>query len=306
VILGLLVLLCLFQESKLFFQLDKNVNNILGNIVQSLASIFAIVFSISLVAIQLCSENLSHRVIGLYVRNRNFIVPFILNLAALLFDLFLLSDERYIHLAGYGVLLSIVAVMSLILFFVFTVRFLKPVHVVRGLLGRVKTEELLSKNFAERELYREGFQPLEDIVSSCARNGDYATAQDLIELVREKMYRVLGVVNKKMREESEESFVRLLVYMSAPFAKLFEGIAVSSNKSDAMEITFYVISAIGDFVEHFGEARFVPAFKIFDATIERIYSQAKHRFGSAEYVADLARLDVAIANARASISEFVE
>lgn len=306
-ILGLFVLLCLFQELKLFsFQLGNNVSNILGNIVQSLASIFAIVFSISLVAIQLCSENLSHRLIGLYVKNRNFLVPFVLNLTALLFDLFLLSDERYIYLAGYGVLFSIIAVLSLVLFFVFTVRFLKPVHVARGLLGRVKVDNLLSENFAEIRLYRESFQPIEDIVSNCARKGDYATAQGLIELVREKMYDVLNLVNKKMREESEESFARPLVYMSEPFARLLEGIAVSSNKNDAMEITIYVISVIGDFVEHFREARFVPAFKVFDKAIEHIHFQAGHRFSSTEYAADLARLEVAIADARVSFSKLVE
>lgn len=108
-----------------------------------------------------------------------------------------------------------------------------------------------------------------------------------------------------MKEGSEASFVKSLVFMSAPFARLLEGVAVSSNKSDAMEITFYVIGSIGDFVEHFPDARFVPAFKIFDAALERILSQARYRFGSPEYAADLARLEVAIARARVSFSEFV-
>ncbi len=108
-----------------------------------------------------------------------------------------------------------------------------------------------------------------------------------------------------MNEEGEASFVRSLVFMSTPFARLFEGIAVSSNKSDAMEITLYVIRSIGDFVEHFPDARFVPAFKIFDAALEHILSQARYRFRSPEYAADLARLEVAIARARVSFSEFV-
>ena len=94
--------------------------------------------------------------------------------------------------------------------------------------------------------------------------------------------------------------------MSAPFAKLFEGVAVSANKRDAMEITIYVIGAIADFVEKFGEARFLPAFKIFDGVIERIRSQARFRFSAKEYRDDFARLEVAIATARMSFSEFVK
>ncbi len=197
VIVGLFVLFCLLLKYGVFsFQLGDGVSSIFGSIVESLAAIFAIAFSISLVAIQLCSENLSHRLIGLYVKNRSFAVPFGWNLGALLFDFFLLCDERCSGLVGYGVLVSVFAVVSLVLFFVFTVRFLRPVHAVRILLGRVETKNLLSKDFAERELYREYFQPIEDIVSSCSRKGDYATVHDLIELIREKMYSALGMVRR--------------------------------------------------------------------------------------------------------------
>jgi hypothetical protein len=93
--------------------------------------------------------------------------------------------------------------------------------------------------------------------------------------------------------------------MSAPFARLLEGIAISANKRDAMEITVYIIRVISDFVEKFGEARFLPAFKIFDGVIERIHSQAKSRFSTKEYEADFALLEVEIASARMSFSEFV-
>lgn len=106
-------MLCLFQEFELFsFQLGDDISNTLGNILQSLASIFAIVFSISLVAIQLCSENLSHRLIGLYVKNPNFMVPFVLNLTALLFDLFLLLRYLMQLLSAYFLRLSIGLVLT--------------------------------------------------------------------------------------------------------------------------------------------------------------------------------------------------
>ena len=82
-VLGTIAFPFLFQEfAFLYFNVD-GVSNVLGNILQSLASIFAIVFSISLVAIQLCSENLSHRVIDLYVNHRNFIFPLSLNIVAI-------------------------------------------------------------------------------------------------------------------------------------------------------------------------------------------------------------------------------
>ena len=106
---------------------------------------------------------------------------------------------------------------------------------------------------------------------------------------------------------SESSHSDLMLNMSIPFARLLDGIAVSSNKNDAMEISIYVINTIADFVERFWEARFVPAFKIFDVAIEHILNQARHRFGGKkEYTVDLARLEVAVAKARASFGELVE
>lgn len=307
VIIGVFGVVCMLRFYGFFgFQVGENTNSILGTLVQSLASVFAVVFSISLVAVQFCSEQLSYRLIGLYVRNLNFVVPFVMNASALLFNLFLLSYICYYNLVDFGLLLSFVAVVSLVPFFVYTFRFMVPVHVVSVLLGRLGTNRtLLSENFAERTLYRENLQPIEDIIFSCVRKGDYAMAQDSIEQVREKMHGVLNVVKKRMKEESESSFVRSIVLMSDPFATLLEGIAVSANKRDAMEITVYVIRIIADFVEKFGEARFLPAFKIFDGVIERIHSQARFRFSAKEYRDDFASLEVEIAKARMSFSEFV-
>lgn len=307
ILVVVLVLLCaMYGFGFLFFQLDGNVVPVLGTIVQSLASIFAIVFSISLVAIQLCSENLSHRLILLFVRSSNFLFPFGLNLVALLFNLVLLSYGCYHRLAGHGIILCVAAVLSLILFFVYTVRFLTPLHVVRVLLAKVNVDRMLLENFGEEQLYRRYFQPIEDIISSCAVKGDYATARSLIDLVRFKMQSVLNVLNKRMRMESHEMFVRSVVFMSRPFARLLEGVSVSSNKKDAMEVTYYVIWIIGDFVEKFRDARLAYGFRIFDESIERILSQARFRFRADEYAADLARLEVAVARARASFSTFTE
>ena len=307
VIVGVFVVFCFLRFYGFFiFQVGKNTSSVLGTLVQSLASIFAIVFSISLVAVQFCSEQLSYRLMGLYVRNLNFVVPFVMNAFALLFNLFLLSYTCYYHLVDFGLLLSFVAVVSLMPFFVYTFRFMVPVHVVSVLLGRLRTNPmLLSENFAERTLYRENLQPVEDIISSCVRKGDYAMAQDSIERVREKMHGVLNVVKKRMKKESESSFVRLIIFMSAPFARLLEGVAVSANKRDAMEITVYIIGIIADFVEEFGEARFLPAFKMFDGVIERIHSQARFRFSAKEYRDDFASLEVEIGRTRMSFSEFV-
>lgn len=308
-IIILFALLCLFQEFDIFtFQVGRDVSNIFGNILQSLASVFAIVFSISLVAIQLCSENLSHRLIGLYVKNRNFLFPICLNFVVVLFDLALVSDERLASLASYGVIYNIIAIASLILFFIFTIRFLRPVPVTRKLLRRVEINVLSSEDSSIREcIYREIFQPIDDIVSSCAKKGDYATVKDLIDLIVKKMYELFALGEKKMKkEEGGVPILRLLVFTSRPFARLFQGIAVSANKNDAMEITFHVIRTIGSFVKQFPDARFVPAYKIFEEAIERIHSQAKYRFGTDEYKTDLALLEIEIASARVSFSEFVK
>lgn len=306
IILVIVTILYIFEIYGFFsFKLGYQAISILGTILQSLASIFAIVFSISLVAIQLCSENLSHRLIDLYVKNINFLVPAIINFTAIMSDFLIITNKKYICFANIGILLSIAAILSLISFFLFTIRFLRPVHVVGAILNGIKPINLLSENFTDRELYRKSLQPIEDIASNCIKNGDYATAQDIIELIRTKMHNVLDLVKERLMKESETRYVMTLINMSRPFSKLLEGIAVSSNKRDAIEITIYIIYTIGDFVEGFEEARFIPAFKIFENSIERIYSQASHRFSSGEYKIDFARLEVAIADARVSFSKFV-
>jgi hypothetical protein len=181
-----------------------------------------------------------------------------------------------------------------------------PEHVVDLLFNRIRVEEVLSENLADEKRYQKMFQPIEDIISNRVRKGEYKTAKALIGKIGSKMDSILDVVKNRIKKESGTSFVPLVVYMSAPFAKLFEGIAVTSNKADAMEITIEVINSIAVCVRQFSEARFVSAFEIFDETIERIRFQAKHRFGAEEYAVDFARLEVAIANARVSFSEFVE
>jgi hypothetical protein len=305
IVLG--ALLCLLQLFGIFrFNLGSNACAVLGTTVQSLASLFAIVFSVSLVAVQLCAENLSHRLIRLYVWNWNFVVQFGLSAFSLLFNLVLLSNESFFSFAVYGVFWSIVAALGLIPFLIFTIRFLIVRNVVKMLLRRIKTNpQLLSENFAEDKPYLDYLQPVEDVISSCVRKGDYATAKDLINLIAWKMFSVLATIKKKIRVADKATCDKLLFYMSAPFARLLGGVAVSANKNDAMEITIYIIGKIASFVEEFNDARFVPAFKVFDGVIERIRSQAKHRFTGAEYAVDFAWLEVAISRARVIFSQSV-
>jgi hypothetical protein len=279
----------------------------LGTAVVSLASLFAIVFSVSLLAVQLVAGNLSHRLIRLYVWNWNFLVPFGLSAFALLFNLILLFDESFSCCAVQGVFLTFLVVLALIPFLIFTIWFLIIRNVVNRLLHRINDSQILTENFADDNLYLDYLQPVEDVISSCTRKGDYATSKDLIDLVAKKMFSTLHVVKLTMKAVPDKATCdKLLSYMSEPFAKLLKGVAVSANKNDEIEVSIYVINMISRFVEEFGDARFIPAFKVFEAAIEGIRSQAKYRFSSAEYAVDFARLEVAISKARVVFSQFVE
>lgn len=309
-ILVLIILIALliisFSAHKLgmfTFTID-NSSNVLGTLVQSLASIFAIIFSISLVAIQFYSESISYRLIGLYVKNRNFMFPFFMNFGALLFDLYLLSDVRFQYLIGYGIISSIFAILSLGIFFLFTIRILNPLKVISELLKKIKTEKILTCDFSENGTYEAYFQPIDDIVTCFVQKGDYATAYGAIDLINGKLYDLLIKILKKLKEEQNVQIVKLLNFMSKPFARLFEEIAISSNKKDAMEITSYIINIIGIFVRKMPDARFVPAFKIFDETIERISFQAECRFRTPEYIDELTNLKLTIASVRVEFSRF--
>jgi len=300
--------ICLFRFlcALHFPELGDDLTPVQGTIVQSLASVFAIVFSVSLVAIQLCSEELSHRLIRLYVRDLSFSVPFILNLGALLFNWFLLVNRDFRTLIDYGIFWSFAAILSLVPFVIYTIRFLTPDHVVDRLLIRVTTRQLLANNFAEDKLYQNSLQPIEDIISNRIRHGDNTTAINLIKKVQEKMNDALFEVNKRIEAETEDSILsRIMIYTNLPFARLHLGIATSSNKSDAMEITVYIINSIATFVQKFWQSGFVPAFKIYDNAIDQILSQARYRYSSDEYKIDRAKLEFAVARARAKFAGFV-
>lgn len=305
-IVGLTAILCLLRVRGYFsFQPGTNLSGFLGTVIQSLTSIFAIVFSISIIVIERYSEEQSRLFVGLYFRNYNFIIPFTLNFLAVIVNLFLFSNVPHQHFTDYGILLVFGAIFSIPLFFVFTVRFLKVENIVRMLLHRLRTNpRLFSVDFSNERLYRKYLQPIEDTILRSTELRRYTTSKYLLDLVEDKMSDALLSVMQRMSEEREQDFTQLQLNMSNPFAKLLRSIALFANKTDAIEITIYTIEIVTKFVEKFNDARFSPSFKIFNEMLSQVNSQAKYRFIREEFTIDLARLEVAIASARASFSDF--
>jgi hypothetical protein len=182
-----------------------------------------------------------------------------------------------------------------------------PIHVVDVLLNRVRLDHLFSEDFAEDRLYLRFFQPVEDIISNHVRRGDVTTARRLIGRIERKMGDVLIRINMQITSgEVEDSvLLRTMVFSSLPFARLYKGVATASNKTDAVETTIDIIRSLASRTEGFWQSSFVPAFKVFESAIEEIYFQAKHRYSSDEYKADRTKLEIAFAEARAELSEFV-
>lgn len=301
--LAIIFLILLITSRFDLFNLNSETTSVLSTCISALASIFAIVFSISLVAIQLFSENLGHRLLGLYIRDLFFIIPFSLNLAALLLDVILLTNFGP-QFANYGIVLTILAIVSLVPFFVFTVSFLKPVNVVKKLLDKIEIENLLEISFSEKPFYSRYFQPIEDIVITCIQKGDTATAQDVIDLIQGKMNETLTEVSERIKNKTAPS-IKLIVFMSQPFANVFLRIAIASNKKDSIETTIYIVNTIGEYIQTFEDARFIPAYNIFDATLDKILLQAQSRFGSSEYTNDLTLLEITVSSAAVKFGSFV-
>ena len=311
ILIGMFVLLCIFRLYGFFniFQIGYNKSEILGTLVEALITIFAIVFSISLVTMERYSEAQSKLIISLYFINFNFFIPFSLNFFSVLINILFYLNKSLYYLIDYGLILAFIAILSLGVFFYYTIRFLIVENVVEMLLRNIKIKDgLLSRDYSEEELYRSHLQPIEEIIIKSINLRQYSSAKYLLDSVNIKMNRTLIKVKEIMSRanDMDHSFNRQIRFMSSPFNRLYRTIAFYANNSNAFEITKHIIEIIMALIEDFEDKRFLPAFLIFDPLIDRIYFQAKESFDPKEYSLDLALLGVLISDIRVKFSEYLE
>lgn len=154
---------------------------LLNTLVNSEAGIFAIVVTLSLIAVQLAASSYSARVIDLFMRTPDPWVLMLIYIVAMVYGLGVLKliDEESVSYLEIHISLSyylgIFAFTALILFIWNTFGLLQPFSIIDRLSERITKQHILSLLSRESPFNNDPVQPIIDIVLSSWGKYDYET-----------------------------------------------------------------------------------------------------------------------------------
>jgi hypothetical protein len=185
----LLMLLALTERSP-FTLANTDLENARGILegvgVEGLSAIFAIVISLTLMAVQFASQQYTHRIMDLHIKSLTFWSVITVYLSTMLYNVFLLGrleapvESKYIDVS---MLLTTLSFLMLIPFFAITMIRLRPETVIDNMLMKVDTAYLNSI----KGLMKEGetriageldkLLPITEIIEKSIGNGDRGTVR---------------------------------------------------------------------------------------------------------------------------------
>ncbi|MBI4236257.1 MAG: hypothetical protein HY688_02730 [Chloroflexi bacterium] len=200
-VLGLLYWFGLFRFQVLPDDVEKAWRAYVEIGIAATGAIFAIVITLSLVAIQFASQEYSHRIMAAYIKSVMFwaiIVVYIGLIAANMVAAANVGEANDARLVGLSFLGSILCLMLLLPHFLITAAYLKPDFVIGKLLTRIDIRyltdlERLSQRYggvpptgADRLL------PVVEMVERSIDKGDLTTTRTALDLIGEEYVRTAG------------------------------------------------------------------------------------------------------------------
>jgi hypothetical protein len=165
----------------------ENARSIMDGVgVEGLSAIFAIVISLTLMAVQFASQQYTHRIMDLHIKSLTFWSVITVYLSSMLYNVFMLGRleapvaSKYIDVS---MLLSTLSLLMLIPFFSITMIRLRPETVIDNLLAKVNEPYLTSLQgmFKEGETRIAGeldkMLPITEIIEKSIGNGDRGTVR---------------------------------------------------------------------------------------------------------------------------------
>lgn len=245
----------------------ENARGILEGVgVEGLSAIFAIVISLTLMAVQFASQQYTHRIMDLHIKSMIFWAVVVIYLGSLLYNVFMLGrlgepiERRYIEVS---MLLTTLCFILLIPYFFITMVRLRPETVISNLLTRLDEQYLSSL----RGLLTEGgsripgevdkLLPITEIIEKSISSGDRGSARFGIEEIyswyissvnRENeaylspyfLGHILGIGREAIIEADDDSMVQVL--------EIFGRIgthALTHQMEDTVKLVLENISLIG-------------------------------------------------------------
>ena len=249
---SVLILLCYIE--KLPFPLEINDPDTAKRIFvgvgfEGLSSIFAIVISLSLMAVQLASQQYTHRIMDIHIKSLTFWSVIVIYLGSMLYNVFMLGlldlgkpvPEDSIIYVEISMLLTSLSLFILIPYFYFTIYRLRPESVISNLLAKIDEDYLnsIKRYFKEEEPRIPGkadkMLPITDVIEKSISSGDHETARFGID-------EIYGCYMSHVKKENEG-------YVSRYFlAKHIRGIgreAIIEKDDDSMVQVLKIFGEVG-------------------------------------------------------------
>lgn len=218
----------------------ESATSVLNSIIQGLSSILAIVISLTLIGVQLSSQNYSNRILKMFANFRIFWLVTVLYLFTIIYSIFLLNNLDSIDNLGtisgwsvIGVSISILfAVWSLILlpkYIIDTLERLAPENVLKELYEKIDEESI--KNL--EKLSNECLMPLTDIINKSIENGHTDIAGLGVIKISDKFLELINVENRDL----------ILKYYLNQMESIGE-VAISNSNAKILELILDNVSDI--------------------------------------------------------------
>ncbi|MFQ6089688.1 MAG: DUF2254 family protein, partial [Candidatus Methanofastidiosia archaeon] len=272
---------------------------LLSSLIQSLAAIFAIVFTISLVAIQLSVRNLSQRVIDIYVENIHFRFLILIYLVSIVYNILVLSNIKIASekMIDIGVLFSILAIFAIVPYMVSTINLLKPKRVVEVLISDIPEENVWEMQL-EGDFYERYFQPIEDTISKSIKNMDYEVARYGIYVLT-----IWFIDIVKLSKDNGEKKKNIIKNVSNLLSRFFTNIGSVSYKNDAMEILYFSFISILAIHRDWMDNTYGEIFRSLIHVAENLNEHLKYRFKEEEYEKEMVEIELRLSKVLVKISE---
>lgn len=269
---------------------DQEIPGLVGTLAQSLSAIFAIAFSVTLVAVQMAAAAYTPRIIRLHTWHPYFVGLF----ATYLFTIGYLFILGAGHPAPFdawvdvGLVLSLFSLGYLAPFTARNVRLLIPAYIVRALLRRIDREDFRLDRSPDWEL-----QPVEDLIVRAIRSDDHQTAKEALRLVVD---RFLSLWRPAPGGEADA------VLLAGPFVDILKRVARFCAQGGDFEMMEEVLGGLRRLSEPLVERGMGRHVDYVDATLREMEFMAQEWFEQGKSGVEMARIEAAIAGIRASLA----
>ena len=183
----------IFSYSGTMYTDLESTRNILNILIQSEVAIFAIVVSLSLVAVELAATSYSSRVIDVFKNTPDFLILLETYLIAIVYELILLklvNNNNLLNLNAYifsAFSFGIFAFVALVPYIWNTLEMLKPTTITKKLAEKITKDSVLAfTKTMEKESEKDTILPIIDIVRKSMMEYDDETMRDALRAIEDR------------------------------------------------------------------------------------------------------------------------